>query len=235
VPSTHASGVHVRHAISRALATNNQRPREATYKVTSARVFLGSKGGVRRAEVTLDIRKPRLITDLEPHEMTGWVNPDGEHPMMTLVRLDNPLFVDIHPVTWNSWLTVFDSELLPDDIDPFCPRTDPSLELVHLYAQAQSKRVPSSEELRCLWGEESWPWGKAQDPSKGRIQAPRFGVLPEVGLHPPHRGMFDLGAWLWHMDVNGRLSCGVVNDEVVFDTKIGSELTPVGFRCVADP
>lgn len=201
----------------------------------SARVTLSSSGQVRRAEVTLDIRKPRPITSLEPHEMSGWVNPDGEHPMMTLVRLDNPIFADIHPVTWNNWLAVFEKELLPDAIDPFCPRTDPDLDLALFYAQTQGKRLPTAEELRGLWGSEAWPWGASQDASKGRVRPPRFDVLPEVGLHPPCRGMFDLGAWLWHMDANGRLSCGVVDDEVVFDTPRGSELRPVGFRCVADP
>jgi hypothetical protein len=235
VSSTHASGVHVRHAISRALATSNQRPREATYKVTSARVTLSSSGKVCRAEITLDIRKPRPITSLEPHEMSGWVNPDGKHPMMTLVRLDNPIFVDIHPVTWHSWLPLFENESLPDGIDPFCPKTNPTLEQVQFYAQTMGKRIPTAQELRGLWGEERWPWGSSPDPGKGRIEPPRFEVLPEVGLHPPCRGMFDLGAWLWHMDTNGGLSCGVVNEQAVFDTPMCSDLSPVGFRCVVDP
>ena len=243
MPSTHATGVHVRHAVSRALATNNLRPQEATYRVLTARVTLSSTRRVRRAEVSLSIRPPRPLTQWEPHEISGWVNPDGAHPQMALVRLDNPLFVDVFPVTWDDWLRVQATEprpvlpdgILPDGIDPLCPKTGVSLADAASFARALGKRLPTREELLSLWGTANWPWGENADDRLGRTRSPRMGNLHEVGMHPPVQGIFDLGAWLWHLDADGELGCGVVDGTACFGQPAAAPPGPVGFRCVIDP
>jgi len=240
VPSTHATGVHVRHAVSRALATNNLRPQEATYQVLTARVTLSSTRRVRRAEVTLRIRPPRPLTQWEPHEVSGWVNPDGAHPQMALVRLDNPLFVDVFPVTWDAWLRVPAGEtrsntVLPDGVDPLCPKTGADLAEASAFAHSLGKRLPTREELKSLWGTARWPWGEHADDRLGRTRYPRMGDLFEVGMHPPVQGLFDLGAWLWHLDAEGRLGCGVVDGSACFGHPAATPTGPVGFRCVVDP
>jgi len=235
VPSTHATGVHVRHAVSRALATNNIRPTEATFKVLTARVTLSSTRRIRRAEVTLSIRKPRPITQWEPHEITGWVNPDGEHPQMTLVRLDNPLFVDLYPVTWDSWLRVNVTDRLPNGRDPFCPRTPTTHHGAVAFASAVGKRLPTKDEMVALWGEQRWPWGDVADDHMGRVRSPQQGNLFEVGMHPPYRGMFDLGGWLWQLDQEGTAGCATVDDTPRFGHPATDIPGPLGFRCVVDP
>jgi hypothetical protein len=223
--------------VSRALATNNLRPQEATYRVLTARVTLSSTRRVRRADVTLSIRPPRPLTQWEPHEISGWVNPDGAHPQMALVRLDNPLFVDVFPVTWDDWLRVRTppDRVLPDGIDPLCPKTGVSLSEAASYALSLGKRLPGQEELRSLWGTACWPWGERADDRLGRIQSPRMGNLHEVGMHPPVQGIFDLGAWLWHLDAEGGLGCGAVDGSACFGHPAAEPPGPVGFRCVVDP
>ncbi len=240
MPSTHATGVHVRHAVSRALATNNLRPQEATYQVLTAQVTLSSTRRVRRAEVTLRIRSPRPLTQWEPHEVSGWVNPDGAHPQMALIRLDNPLFVDLFPVTWDAWLRVQATQpgpdtVLPDGVDPLCPKTGITGAEAASFARSLGKRLPTRTELESLWGTARWPWGEKADDRLGRTKSPRMGNLHEVGMHPPARGIFDLGAWLWHLDAEGGLGCGVVDGSPCFGHPAATPPGPVGFRCVVDP
>lgn len=128
----------------------------------SARVTLSSTRRVRRAEVTLRIRPPRPLIQWEPHEFSGWVNPDGAHPPMALVRLDNPLFVDVFPVTWDAWLRARTAEprrdmVLPDGVDPLCPKTGITLAEATSFARSLGKRLPTRDELKSLWGEARWP------------------------------------------------------------------------------
>ena len=232
MPNTSAIGVTVRHAITRALATANLAPNEATWKMQGARAWARSDGSIGRAEVTLQIAPPRPLAAWEHHELDGWVNPDGEHPNMCLVRLADPLFVDVLPVTWDRWLTQVDDRL-PDRGVPLCPRTGMSFEQAQDFAQRTDRRLPTTEEFRSLWGPERYPWGDRRDPAMGRHESPRYGTLYEVAQHPPTRGLFDLGAWLWQWMADGTVSGGLLRGAPAFGVACGPE--PVGLRCVADP
>lgn len=237
--TTQAIGVSVRHAISRALATANLTPREATYRLLTATTRVDGHGAVARAEVSLRIAGPESLRTLPPHEWVGWTNPDGAHPLMTLVptgRLHEgkPVlhWVDLYPVTWDAWLREMD-DALPDRVDALCPVTGVSYEQALAFAEATGGRLPTALEFSTAWGDDRFPWGHRPDPRMGRIGRPRFDQLPSVGAHPPGPfGLFDLGAWLWHWLDDGRLSGGADDRDpgFGFDDKPGRG--PVGFRCV---
>ena len=230
MPNVSASGVTVRHAVSRALATANLAPTEATYRVLSARAW-ARRGDVARAEVFLEVGAPRPLTRWEPHELRGWVNPDGEHPLMTVVTLDDPLFVEITPVTWDRWLGWSD-EPLPDGVDPLCPVVHVGHDRALAYADAIGRRLPTADEFQALWGPERFPWGDRRDPELGRPEPPKYGEVPEVAQHPPVRGLYDLGAWLWHwLDEPSVAGC-LGGPRPVFGRR--DVQGPVGFRCVED-
>jgi len=91
-------------------------------------------------------------------------------------------------------------------------------------------------EFQAAWGPAPLPWGERNDARLGRVGEPRFGALPEVGLHPPcSAGLFDLGAWLWHWTEEGMIAGGAPS----FDGRIAIPaepgLSPVGIRLVQDP
>jgi hypothetical protein len=231
MPNTSAIGVTVRHAVTRALATANLAPSEATWRVLSARAWARGDGSVGRAEVTLHIAAPRPLAEWERHELTGWVNPDGLHPNMSVLEGGDPLFADIHPVTWDEWLQHV-PDRLPDRIDPLCPRTEVGLDAARAFAAARGKRLPTAEEFQRMWGPARYPWGESRDAALGRPEAPRFGEVHEVGAHPPRKGLFDVGAWLWHWMADGSVSGGLQAGRPAFGVACGPE--PVGFRCVCD-
>lgn len=238
----HATGISVRHAVSRALATANLTPLEATYQILTARVELDRRARVVRGEVSVRLRRPESLRVLPVGEQVGWVNPDGEHPLMTLIPL-NPdgegvrrfVYLDVYPVTWDAWLRVMDDHL-PDEVDPLCPVTGVSLEQAAAYAGSLGRRLPRLSEFEAAWGEDAFPWGPRPDPRLGRVGRPRFDQLPPVGLHPPSSfGVFDLGAWLWQWMEDGRLG-GAAEDEGIplFRAVPDEHRWPVGFRCVAE-
>lgn len=231
MPNVSASGVTVRHAVSRALATANLAPTEATYRVLSARAWPRSDGQVGRAEVFLEVGAPRPLARWEPHELADWVNPDGEHPLMTVVALPDPVFVEITPVTWDRWLGWSD-EMLPDDVDPLCPVVHVGHDRALAYAAAIGRRLPTRAEFQALWGAETYPWGDRRDAALGRHEPPRFGHVPEVAEHPPVRGVYDLGAWLWHWLDEPVLAGACVRGKPAFGAR--DVEGPVGFRCVVD-
>ena len=232
MPYTSAIGVTVRHAVARALATANLAPADATYRVVSSRAWARRGGSIGRAEVTLQIRDPQPIQRWEAHELEGWVNPDGEHKNMVLVPLAEPLFVDIFPVTWDLWLNHTD-EWLPKHIDTLVPRTGLEHAQAADFSARLDKRLPTTEEFRALWGQARFPWGGAPDPALGQSIPPRYGELHEVGGHPPTRGLYDLGAWLWQIMADGTVSGLVQQEQPTFGVALQEE--PVGFRCVCDP
>ncbi len=230
--TTHAMGFNVRHAVSRALATANLSPTEATYKVLAARAWLNSGGDVARGEVTVSIRKPRPINEWEPHEISGWVNPDGDHPGMVLARLADPIFVDVLPVTWERWLRDNPHQTLPPGADPFHPRIGLTATEAADYAARVGHRLPRSEEFLKLWGRQRFPWGDDPSPDRGRATMPRYGEVAEVGLYPPIGGVYDLGGWLWQRLADGG-AAGVVQGmrPRAVEPPAGE---PVGLRLVAD-
>ncbi len=231
MPNVSATGVTVRHAVSRALATANLAPREATYKVLSARAWAGRDRSIGRAEVFLSVDKPRPLPRWELHEIEGWVNPDGEHPLMTLVRLDDPLFVDVVPVTWDRWLQHRD-ERLPDNVDPLCPVTGLDRDRAGRFAEELGMRLPTASEYQAIWGAERFPWGDRRDLALGRHAPPRFGAVHEVGAHPPVRGLSDIGAWLWHHLADGGYAGALHQGHPGFGVE--DVEGPIGFRCVLD-
>ena len=233
MPNTSAIGVTVRHAVTRALATANLGPSEATYRVLSARAWVRSDHSVGRAEVTVQIREPRPLIASELRDLEGWVNPDGEHPNMVLVPLADPLFVDLFPVTWDGWLMHM-QDRLPDRIDPLLPRTGVTLEQARIFAQRVHARLPSTEEFQRLWGHDRFPWGEARDPACGREAPDRYGGLHEVGAHPPVRGVYDLGCWLGHLMADGTVSGLQRGGRPCFGVAWDDQ-APIGFRCVRDP
>lgn len=226
-----ATGVTVRHAVSRALATANLAPREATYKVLSARAWTRGDGSVGRAEVFLSISDPRPLARWELHEIEGWVNPDGAHPLMTLIRLDDPLFVDIAPVTWDRWLQHRDDRL-PDNVDPLSPVTGRAQSDAATFAEELGMRLPTAAEFEAIWGPQLFPWGDSRDPELGRHAPPRFGEVHEIGAHPPVRGLLDVGAWLWHHLADGGHAGSLHRGRPGFG--VDEVEGPVGFRCVLD-
>jgi hypothetical protein len=238
--SIQATGVSVRHAISRAIATANLTPREATYKVLTAQARADARGAVVRAEVSLRILGPGVLRELPPLEWVGWVNPDGQHPLMTLVptgrqRDGEPElhYMDVYPVTWDAWLRRVDDHI-PDGVDALCPVTGVSFEQAAAFASASGGRLPSMLEISAAWGDERFPWGHRPDAGLGRVGRPRFDRIPAVGAHPPAAfGIFDLGAWLWHWLDDGRLAGGADAAEPGFGLSPEEGRGPVGFRCVA--
>lgn len=231
MPNVNASGTTVRHAVSRALATANLPPVEATYRVLSARAWPLRDGSIGRAEVFLEVATPQPLSRWEPQQLTGWVNPDGEHPLMTLIPGEAPLFVEITPVTWDRWLRLR-PERLPDGVEPLCPVTHVLAQDAAAFAQEQGRRLPSAEEFARLWGPSAYPWGDARDPALGRHAAPRFGGRPEVAAHPPAIGLYDLGCWLGHWLEDGRAAGLSAGGEARSAARLGD--APVGFRCVED-
>ncbi len=237
--TTQAMGVSVRHAISRALATANLTPREATFRVLTAQARVDGRGNVNRGEVSLRIQQPSSLAALHPQEWVGWVNPDGQHPLMALVPSGRShdgrpelLYMDIYPVTWDAWLRVM-TDALPDRIDTLCPVTGVTHELAAAYAGCMGGRLPSATELSSAWGDERFPWGHRPDPRLGRVGRPRFDHLPPVGAHPPGAfGIFDLGAWLWHLLEDQTLAGGADDLDPGFGLPALEERGPVGFRCV---
>lgn len=228
-----AEGVGVRHAVARALATANQSLAEATWRLQGARVELDAKARVRRAAVQLTVEDPRPLHSRTPAQLMGLVNPDGHHPLMVWVEGPQPLFVDTFPVTWHRWLGQFDASL-PPLLDPMTPRVDVTLDQADAFARRVGKRLPSVAEFAQAWGDARFPWGDERDPRRGRVRAPRFGEVPEVGLHPPSPlGLFDLGSWLWHWTSEGRLAGGSDDGEPGLDEAPGGR-DPVGFRLVCD-
>lgn len=234
MPNTSAIGVTVRHAVTRALATANLGPSEATYRVLGARAWARSDGSVGRAEVTLQIRGPLPLAQTELRDLEGWVNPDGEHPNMVLVGLQDPLFVDLFPVTWDDWL-LHVPDRLPDRIDPLVPRTGVGLEQATLFAQRCERRLPTTLEFQALWGPDRYPWGEERDPTRGREAPSRYGELFDVGAHPPVRGLYDLGCWLGHLMAEGTVSGVQRGGRPAFGVALEDEQAPIGFRCVCDP
>ena len=237
--TTQATGVSIRHAISRALATANLTPREATYRVLTARARVDGRGNVARGEVSLRIQRPESLAALPPQEWVGWVNPDGQHPLMALApsgrtHEERPVlaYMDIYPVTWDAWLRVME-DVLPDRVDALCPVTGVSHEQAAAYAQAMGARLPSSAEFSAAWGDEPYPWGHRPVPSLGRVGRPRFDQLPSVGAHPPGPfGHFELGAWLWQWLDDGTIAGGADERDPGFGLSADPERGPVGFRCV---
>lgn len=231
MPIIHAVGVGVRHAVARALATANRPPGEATFRVVAARVELDGRRRVLRAEAQVQVESPRPVGAWSPEALRGLVNPDGEHPLMVRVPADRPFFIDALPVTWARWLRRVE-DTLPPFTDPQCPRVGVSWEEASDFARRLGKRLPTVAELRQAWGPARFPWGPEPDPARGRVGAPRFGELPEVGLHPPSPlGLLDLGAWLWHWTAEGTVSGGAEDREPAFD-RPRADLAPVGFRMV---
>ncbi len=233
--NTHAIGIGVRHAISRALATSNLAPADATFRVIEARVKLDARDRVVRGEATLRIVEARPLEEWASEDLVGVVNPDGGHPLMAAVQGESLFLMDIFPVTWNRWLRQNDDRL-PVDLDPLCPYTGTTVERARVFAHRLGKRLPTERELRAAWGEAPHPWGERTDPRLGRIGEPRYGELPEVGLHPPcTSGFFDLGAWLWHWTEEGTLAGGAPAFDGRLAVPADPSLSPVGIRLVQDP
>jgi hypothetical protein len=218
----HAGGLSTRHAIARALATVNRTAAECSWRVLSARVTLGARGDVARADVSLRVEE----AGSEPS--AGLVNPTGAHPMMA--RLPGAAaLLDLVPVTWERWVRVMGGSL-PPSVDPWVARTGVDRAQAEAYARAVGKRLPTPEEFRAAWGSGRYPWGDAPDRVAGLAEAPRYEAIPEVALYPPSRtGHFDLGAWLhqWCADgtlLGGRPGLGPGEPGVA----------PIGFRCAVD-
>lgn len=224
----HAAGFHVRHAVSRALATENRSPMEATFRVLSARAHLDARGRVASAEVTVRIQAPRARGGGDDDE-EGLVNPDGEHPLMARIPGHPTGFLDVFPVTWGRWAR-HAGATVPSGVDPWCPRVGVTWSEAEGYARAVGKALPDAEDLRAAWGRRRYPWGDTPDATRGRPEAPRFGEVPEVGLLPPTpAGFFDLGAWLHHWTADGGLLGGLPGLAAAPDGA-----TPSGFRCVQE-
>ncbi len=218
------------HAVTRALATANLTPSDATFRVRAARAWVNSSGAVARGEVTLSIRKARPLGKWEPHELQGWVNPDGEHPLMTVGLLPDPTFVDVLPVSWARWQRTT-HEPIPEGHDPMHPRTGLDWETASAWAEAQGARLPTTGELRALWGDARFPWGDRPDPRLGRDAPPSYGALAELAEHPPIGATYDLGAWLWVWTAEGRVACGA-GLEAAFGRRSDAIDGPIGVRLV---
>jgi hypothetical protein len=232
-----AIGIGVRHAVARALATGNLAMADATFRVRKAHVRLDERRRVVRGEATLEILKPHTIATWAKDDLVGVVNPDGEHPLMAYVPVDEGprrgFFLDVFPVTWDRWLRQVDDRL--PDVDPLCPRTDVDHPLALEFAATLRKRLPTSVELRHGWGPHTFPWGDAADPELGRIGRPRFDVLPEVGLHPPNAfGLFDLGAWLWQWTAEGLVFGGTLDETTGTAQPPDADHVPLGLRLAQD-
>jgi hypothetical protein len=233
LPLTSATGVNVSHAIARALATANLNAAEATYRVESARAWLDSQDNVARAEVTIRIRKAQALHQWEPHQLDGWVNADGEHPGMALVRLADPIFVDTRPVTWGR--LTGGRRPPPNGASPDHPCVDAGHGVASKWASARGCRLPSATEFQALWGAAIFPWGEQARPTAGRVGPVRYGRMHEVGLYPPCRGLHDLGTWLWHWLADGTAAGGMQEGVPAFGIAPEPWMAAIGFRTVADP
>lgn len=219
----HAGGISVRHAIARALATNNRSPWDATWRLVHARAEVDTRGRLSRAEASVDLVEPG-----DPRRI-GVVNPDGLHPMMAAVPGMPGVLLDVIPVTWDRWVRIRPGPL-PASLDPWCARTGVELADARAWAALANKRLPTVQELRAVWGKDRYPWGHEADARRGHAEPPRFGEVHEVALHPPtDAAFFDLGAWLWQWTAEGDLVGGA--PALVPG---GADATPVGFRCAVD-
>lgn len=229
-----ATGVGVRHAITRALATVNMAQADATFRVVGARVWLQGRARIARAEATLRVHKPRPVGEWEPERLRGLVNPDGAHPLMVRIPHERPFFLDIMPVTWDRWLR-YEEITIPPNMDRMCPRTDLSWERAAEYAAWVGKRLPTEVEFRAAWGEHRFPWGDAPDPTLGRASPPRYDDVPEVGDHPPlPNGLLDLGAWLWQWTAEGTVAGGRDEGDPAIGVPLADHYSPLGFRLAQD-
>lgn len=232
--TTTARGIGVRHAVTRALATHNLGPADATFRVESCRVDVDHHKRVIGAEATVSIQRPRPLGERSPRELRGLVNPDGDHALMVRIGGARPFFLDVVPVTWERWQRMVE-ETRPPGLDALAPRTGVSLAQARSYAERVQKRLPTEAELRAAWGSLRYPWGEGADPRQGRCTAPRYGELPEVGLHPPApTGVWDLGAWLWQWTDEGTLFGGMGPAGPLFAARPTAEWAPVGFRLARD-
>ncbi len=233
--AVHANGTGVRHAISRALATGNLAPLDASFRVKRARVDLDAHGDVARADVSIDILDPDRLSGATDGDLVGVVNPDGHHPLMVRLPGDDnvaPFYMDMLPVSWSRWMEQHDVTL-PPGTDRYCPYVGGSFDDAVAFAASQGKRLPTEAELRHAWGDKPLPWGDLPDPSHGRVGRPRYDVVPENGMHPPTRsGLFDLGAWLWQWLDDGRVAGGGPADSGFARDAAGA--WPIGIRLVQD-
>lgn len=224
MPIVHASGISVRHAVARALATANRSPLEATWRIEGARAEVDGRGRVFRAQVSVSIESP-VVGPCPP----GLVNPDGEHPMMAVVPGLPGVLLDILPVTWDRWVRLRPGAV-PADQDPWCPVSGVEHAAAAAFAAAVGKRLPSLDELRAAWGPARMPWGDAPDPGRGPSEPRRYGEIAEVALFPPSAGgFFDLGCALWQWTAEGELVGGAPGL-----VPGGPGAAPVGFRCAAE-
>jgi hypothetical protein len=222
----HAAGFHVRDALARALATTNQSPGEATFRVLSARAHLDARGRVASAEVTVRVERPR---DAGGDPPPGLINPDGLHPLMAGVPGRPGRLMDVFPVTVDRWARHGPGGA-PQAVDPWCPQIGVTLAAAATWASAAGKSLPDAEDLRAAWGRARYPWGDRPDDTRGHAAPHRFGVLAEVGWYPPSdAGFFDLGAWLHQWTADGDLLGGAPG---LASAPPGSE--PCGFRCVQE-
>jgi len=223
----HAAGFHVRHAVSRALATSNLSPMEATYRVLSARAHLDGRGRVASAEVTVRIERPRPVRGDD--EEIGLVNPDGQHPLMARVPGRPDRLMDVLPVTRDRWAR-HAGGAVPPGADPWHPHVGVGFDAAQAYARAVGKVLPDPDDLRAAWGSARYPWGEAPDATRGRTEPPRYGDLVEVGTLPPTRaGFHDIGAWLHAWAADGALLGGLPGL-----ASAAHDAEPCGFRCVQE-
>ena len=231
MPTTNTFGVGVRHAVTRALATHNLSPVEATFRVESSRATVDARGRVLRAEASVHLTKPLPIGRRAPDELRACVNADGAHPLMVRISTERPFWLDVVPVTWDRW-SRRRGGTVPPGVDLASPRVGIDFDEAVDFAAELGKRLPTTEELRAAWGPHRWPWGDQTAPSSGRASPHRWGELPEVGLHPPNPwGVWDLGAWLWQWTAEGCLFGGAPHGRTeVFR----HDLHPVALRLAAD-
>lgn len=231
MPTTNAFGVGVRHAATRALATHNLTPADATFRVESSRATVDGRGRVIRAEATVRMTRPEAVADGAPDSWAGWVNPDGEHPLMVFLPGAHPVWMDVVPVTWDRWARRRDITI-PPGIDFMSPRVGIRFADAVAFAEELGKRLPTEAEVKQAWGAARFPWGSEADPTLGRDRPHRWGELPEVGLHPPNAsGLWDLGAWVWQWTAEGKLFGGAPGGGVV---EAHEDLHPVALRMVRD-
>lgn len=231
MPTTNAIGIGVRHAVTRALATHNLGPADATFRVESSRVTLDDRDRVVRAEATVRIGQSRDLIARGPTAWTGWVNPDGAHPLMVWIPSVRPFWMDVVPVTWERW-TRCRRTPPPPGVDATSPRVDVAHADGRQFAADLGKRLPTADEVSAAWDGERFPWGPSADPALGRHRPHRWEELPEVGLHPPSRlGLWDLGTWLWQWTHDGALVGGADHGRV---REPGADAAPVGLRLVQD-
>ena len=231
MPTTNTFGVGVRHAVTRALATHNLAPADATFRVESSRATVDARGRVVRAEATVRMNRSHTLAAESPDRWTAWVNPDGEHPLMVRIPGPTPFWMDVVPVTWDRWARRRDITI-PPGIDFMSPRVGIRFDDAQAFAAELGKRLPTAQEVKQAWGATRFPWGDSPAPELGRDRPHRWGELPEVGLHPPNTlGIWDLGAWVWQWTAEGLLFGGAPGGEVV---EPHDDRHPVALRMVRD-